>query len=357
MKQIFTWLFLCLGFNSVFSAAGIFAGGVTIAGVTYWENGFTLNNRNISVNQGSSLLMTFAYARTFKNGGDNICSATMHYSVYPASGSPSFTAVNLPFAENLCCGNPGDQEWNTNGGGGSGAISINLANGLAPGSYKIAVYYSARGHASGGNCSSTFEVFLSNGGNNYVANLTVNAVAPVELTTFKSLLTPQKEVALFWSTASERDNDYFEVEHSTAQNAQVWTPIGQVKAEGDGSRQQDYHFTHRNPRAGANFYRLRQVDTDGDFSYSPVVRTDVGASSLVAIAPNPVQDQVLRLQWEDAGEWTAHIELMDPLGRLQRNWNIEIKGAQTLAFPLEGLAPGIYFLQINQQSSLRVVVE
>ncbi len=95
-------------------------------------------------------------------------------------------------------------------------------------------------------------------------------------------------VLLTWSTASEIGCDYFCPEHSL--DGTTWRPIGVVDGAGNSSTNKFYQFTDQQAVNGYNYYRIRQVDYDGDFSFSPmvVVHTDQrNADELVQFFPNP----------------------------------------------------------------------
>ncbi|MCB0575265.1 MAG: hypothetical protein KDC61_11950, partial [Saprospiraceae bacterium] len=62
--------------------------------------------------------------------------------------------------------------------------------------------------------------------------------------------------------------------------------IGKVDARGSGSQ---YKFLHPAPRAGANYYRLRQVDQDGQFSYSDLRQLTIAGKATPLVSPNPVR--------------------------------------------------------------------
>ncbi|GIV30667.1 MAG: hypothetical protein KatS3mg029_0018 [Saprospiraceae bacterium] len=83
---------------------------------------------------------------------------------------------------------------------------------------------------------------------------------PVELVDFQARF-DRGSVWLSWRTASEQDNDRFEVEHSV--DARHWATLGAVPGAGYSLQERTYGFRHDQPAAGINYYRLRQVDFDG----------------------------------------------------------------------------------------------
>jgi hypothetical protein len=109
---------------------------------------------------------------------------------------------------------------------------------------------------------------------------------PVELISFTAAYNLNK-VELNWSTASELNNFGFEIERSTNNND--WILIGFKEGKGTTTETNYYSFTDRNLTAGKYYYRLRQVDFDGSFEYSPTVEVDIIANefALMQNYPNP----------------------------------------------------------------------
>ncbi len=98
-------------------------------------------------------------------------------------------------------------------------------------------------------------------------------------------------VELNWSTASEQNTKDFEVQYST--NTQDWLVLGTVAAAGNSSTTKEYIFTHNSPLKGSiyNYYRIKQNDVDGKFSYSKIVSIVYNEPGIeVQVYPNPVKD-------------------------------------------------------------------
>jgi Secretion system C-terminal sorting domain len=103
---------------------------------------------------------------------------------------------------------------------------------------------------------------------------------PVELTRFEGKALENNNV-LFWETANEINNSGFEIESMTAapQTSNLtWEKIGFVKGEGEAAR---YQFLDYNPQ-GLTYYRLKQVDHDGSFSYSNIISIENNISFATA---------------------------------------------------------------------------
>ncbi len=107
---------------------------------------------------------------------------------------------------------------------------------------------------------------------------------PVELLYFRAALQGQS-ANLTWATAIEENNLGFEVQRNVGSQ---WETIGFVEGEGTTSVKQQYSFVDPNIQPGANYYRLKQVDTDGQFEYTEVRVVQLGKQNVdIAIYPNP----------------------------------------------------------------------
>jgi len=95
-----------------------------------------------------------------------------------------------------------------------------------------------------------------------------------------------ERIGLHWSTVTEKSNDRFIVQHS--QTGEKWGTIGVVSGIGDSNELMTYSFDDYNPLPGLNYYRLIQVDFDGDRSVSKIVRVEYnrGLSSTIRILKN-----------------------------------------------------------------------
>lgn len=117
-----------------------------------------------------------------------------------------------------------------------------------------------------------------------------NVTLPVTLLEFTARADKQN-VATSWRTAQEINLKHFIVEHSV--DGLQFNAIGTVTAKGNSSTTNDYNFVHNNPNNGANYYRLKQVDNDSKFTYSPVVKINFTTGNRQPIAyPNPVKNNL-----------------------------------------------------------------
>lgn len=114
---------------------------------------------------------------------------------------------------------------------------------------------------------------------------------PVELLYF----TGQKEAngnQLEWSTASETNNDFFDLERSMDGN--TFNKLTSVDGHGTTSAVHNYEYLDVNPFVGINYYRLKQVDFDGNYAYSNIIsiENELTENATVSVFPNPSSDVV-----------------------------------------------------------------
>ncbi len=108
---------------------------------------------------------------------------------------------------------------------------------------------------------------------------------PIELLSFTGEKVDESKVRLLWSTASERDNEYFTVYRSL--DMQVWQEVGTVPGTGTSQSRIDYDLVDTSPHMGTNYYRLRQTDFDGTFVDSHAISVDVDVGKTFTVFPNP----------------------------------------------------------------------
>lgn len=111
---------------------------------------------------------------------------------------------------------------------------------------------------------------------------------PVDLMDF-NVAASKDRVNILWRTASEQNAHEFIVERSI--DMQEWKEIGRLPAVGNTEEVQEYFLPDLEPHTGINYYRLRQVDFDGEFEYSDV-RSAVFRAYDISLFPNPATSQV-----------------------------------------------------------------
>jgi hypothetical protein len=169
-------------------------------------------------------------------------------------------------------------------------------------------------------------------------------VLPVELMSFEAE-TARDHVALLWTTQTEQASSHFVVERSA--DASHFTPIGTVPAAGHSLSTINYHWADEDPMQGLAYYRLRQVDLDGETKFSDMVPVAYqGPRPTLVLYPNPAQDRIaVELPPQTSG--SAVLQLYDASGRLvlQRSHSVDYDGPH-LQLPLHGLDGGSYVLHL-----------
>lgn len=153
------------------------------------------------------------------------------------------------------------------------------------------------------------------GGGNNLGTITVVCLEalPVELINFQVVMPQDGNVHLLWATASEKNNFGFDVERSA--DGRHWMSLGFVPGNGTTAERRDYTFADEKPLAGVNYYRLKQMDTDGSHEHSPMVVADVRAGGLqFDVFPNPSADGSLSFRTVSKLNGNALLEIFDWAG-------------------------------------------
>jgi len=159
------------------------------------------------------------------------------------------------------------------------------------------------------------------------------------------------DALLKWATASEKNNDYLEVEASA--DGRTFQSIGRLAGQGTTTQAHDYQLVDpaiAHYAASLAYYRLRQVDLNGPFTYSPVRVVAVGPSAL-ALFPNPTTGAATLVGTAPG----AAVTVFDAVGRLALSATADAVGTTPLALP-EGLAAGVYLVRTGT-TALRLTVE
>lgn len=120
-----------------------------------------------------------------------------------------------------------------------------------------------------------------------LASTTTNNPLPIELTYFEALENGNY-VDLAWETASEIDNDYFTIERS--KDGVNFESIEKVLGAGNSSQSIEYSTVDKQPYSGVSYYRLKQTDFNGEYTYSDVEVVNFSKSNEITVYPNPVKD-------------------------------------------------------------------
>lgn len=181
-----------------------------------------------------------------------------------------------------------------------------------------------------------------------------NMPLPVELVSFEALLNGTS-LALQWQTASETNNAGFEIQRKPTDDASnaltPWEVLGWVEGQGTTEEAQHYTYTIAALEPGTHTFRLKQIDYDGTFAYSPMVEVVVGVDApyhLTSAYPNPFNPQTTFSLAVPVTQ-PVHIAVFDVLGRqVATLWEGELEAHTSRAFVWEAddRPSGLYFIQV-----------
>ena len=181
---------------------------------------------------------------------------------------------------------------------------------------------------------------------------------PIQLVSFDAKK-ENKIVRLFWMTASETNNDYFSVERST--NGNEFKQIAKVKGAGNSTIVKVYAAEDLDPKEGFSYYRLKQTDYDGGFTYSKTVAIKFSLVDMVQdnqpitidqVFPIPFSDQFTVKYFNNTNTKSITISLINMEGKLFYDQTVNAKkGVNYFSFDNgSDLLPGNYIISISDDS-------
>ncbi len=183
-----------------------------------------------------------------------------------------------------------------------------------------------------------------------VSNLSVVYFGPlpVQMSSFKIAKTEKNYASLNWVTASERNNDFFTVERS--EDGKSFAEVAKVKGAGNSSSSLSYNSLDVAPLLGISYYRIKQTDFDGKFSYSTVLSFENGKAlstiSKFVLYPVPASSE-LNIDLNSTKEETATIIVFDISGKKVIHTNFDlISGNNTINLDLNNLTTGTFMVQL-----------
>jgi hypothetical protein len=192
-----------------------------------------------------------------------------------------------------------------------------------------------------------------------------NSPLPIELLDF-TVLAHEDHIQLNWVTATEINNDYFNVERS--ENGLSFESIGEVAGSGNSNKQISYELFDDSPIIGTSYYRLKQTDFDGKFEYFKLIAVnfsmDEGGICTLHVYPNPcVGSCVIDLKDCPLENSQVNIELYDAFGKKIVNRITPKSKDKDISFHLNSsnnLAPGVYIVRSTangKNESSKVIVK
>lgn len=169
---------------------------------------------------------------------------------------------------------------------------------------------------------------------------------PIELLSFEAEL-HETEVLLSWATVWERNNNFFTLERST--DGDEYQPIADIPGAVNSDQLETYEYIDYQPLSGKSYYRLKQTDLDGRFSYSQVVAINFQpVQSYMRMYPNPrrYQETVSIDNWGLTPNSQAIIHIMNISGQIviADRINIDDRGFGRYEMT-QALPSGVYFVR------------
>ncbi len=254
-------------------------------------------------------------------------------------------------------GGSGGNAWWPNelgpGGGGSGGI-LWLSGGGIPLGYTYTTTGGVNGvWVTGG---TAFGAMPGSSGPAPIANLNMPplSVLPmvpcsplaVEWLNFDATLIHQHLVELNWTTSSEINSDEFIIER--AEDGINYQEIGRVNAIGNSNTYHTYQFADYDPWMGTSYYRLKEIEFNGNISNSEIRVVENNGEESILIFPNPANDFIQINFPGSMMEEELIIPLFDAAGKtiyiLQKK-----KSVTNVVVPVGTIPNGVYYIRINQE--------
>lgn len=175
---------------------------------------------------------------------------------------------------------------------------------------------------------------------------------PIELISFYAMY-QNNVVNIMWETASEINNDYFIVEKSTdAINFIEIDKIYSLANNGNSNSMLNYISIDRDIKSGIIYYRLKQYDLDGTYSYSNIISIVINQNGIFTIYPNPTKD-IIEISYYCNYNDKAIVKLYDEQGKLILTQQIEcVFGENKTVLDLSNIAPSVYTLTLITKDSV-----
>lgn len=201
------------------------------------------------------------------------------------------------------------------------------------------------GYVHSGNTSGTYFIRIRTSNCDETISLDVSSLTPVTWISAPKAEKVNNHVAILWSVAQQVNNALFEIEHSM--DGKAFQKIGELQGHGTYAEPKEYRHIHEAPAQGINYYRIKQVDYDGQFDYSEVSQVAFSADYKFTIFPNPTFDHI-RIHLDSDSNFSIYDSTgKGVLSRLLIRGNSEIS--------LTYLPHGIYFGKIDNGTPQKII--
>lgn len=170
---------------------------------------------------------------------------------------------------------------------------------------------------------------------------------PIELLSFNAKLNSNQMTDLTWETASETNNDYFTVERSA--NGKTFEYVTMVKGAGTSTKIIDYGTIDAKPLKGVSYYRLKQTDFDGKYTYSKNVAVELKDNSFayLSVFPNPFSNNI-NISCDISDQGMINIVVFNIIGQpVFSTQQAAEKGINLFTINSFEFPPGLYLLKLT----------
>lgn len=171
-------------------------------------------------------------------------------------------------------------------------------------------------------------------------------VLPIELIDFDATVLSDRTVQLQWKTLTELHNDYFLIERS--EDGILWETLAEIDGAGTSNSELSYRYDDRIPFTGTSYYRLKQVDFDGQFKFSHIVFVTIDQTTeQLSVYPNPFTERIT-VEAKDLDDST--LKFIDLTGQNMMDKVTMVHSSQTtVLFNTLNLPSGVYFIIAGEQ--------
>ena len=294
--------------------------------VQYFKSAHTASMSGITGTYPSATVSTMEYWTVIENTGTSAANVTLYWL------DGSFSAITTP-ADLAVFYSTGVSGWSDLGA--HGGYTGNASSGTLTTSVPAADMDPTLGFYTFGDTSGTNPL-------------------PVSLVNFTALY-KDGHVNLDWATASEQNNAYFDIERSI--DAESWTTIGQVQGHGTTNEYNNYSAVDNLEGiipSGTFYYRLKQVDFNGAFTYSMIRSVDItNPPAAITAYPNPTKN-ILNVNWTSKLSDNTVLRVVDMNGVSVYEQTFGGAGLMQKQIDMSTLANGIYYVQIISGNSAMI---
>lgn len=178
------------------------------------------------------------------------------------------------------------------------------------------------------------------------------SVLPIELLDFNCKRNGSV-VNIYWETASEINNDFYTIERSI--DGITFYPILTQKGAGNSNQLIHYLDIDKKPNLGINYYRLKQTDFDGTYSYSKIksVNLEYLEETNISIFPNPAQSEIT-IQFNSLENEPSKYEIFDTYGQMVALGTLYPEANNSHILSIFNLSNGLYTIRLHTSNKVEV---